>query len=884
VGKAGLPTTDWKLVAFLIIFCIFQSMHPLAERVKKEFLPFVIKPGRYIGNELNVVRKKDPGLCKTALIYPDLYEIGMSYLGMGILYHMINQRTDFAAERCFAPALDAEKILRENKIPLFSLETFTPLKEFYIVGFSLSYELTYTNVLNILDLAGIPIHSAERTEDDPLVIAGGSCASNPEPMADFIDIFVLGDGEEIVHEILDVVKKKKSEGTNRKDLINQLSKISGVYVPSFYEVKYDSSGNFEELVPQYSVSTRIFVRTVPELKSEYYPSFPLVPFVETTHDRLSLEIMRGCPQGCRFCQAGILYRPKRERPVDEIVKQAEIGITNTGWDEVSLVSLSSTDYRNLKELVEKLQRILSLQKISISLPSMRPGSFSLEVAQILIQTKKTGLTFAPEAGTQRLRDAIRKNIKEEDLLETVAIAYSSGWNLIKLYFMIGLPTETLSDLDGIIDLIKKVLSIGRKYGGNKNLNVAISPFVPKAHTPFQWEELEGVNTMSDKIYYIKSKLHQRNLSLKFRDPEVSFLEGILGRGDRKIGSVIYSAWKNGARLDAWTEHFNYDLWRQAFEDKGIDMKFYSSARKTKVPLPWDFVDKGIRKETLLLERERAFKIYEEDISTKMKLRNLSEKENIESVFSQNGSNENSSYGRKKKKRIIALVPSIAKTKIRMKWSKGEEVRFTSHLDVIRMFERAIRRSGIPIAYSFGFHPHLKIAFGPPLPLGFISDSEYLDIQLDEPYTESVFHRLSGALPSGFKLLSAKPIFGKTQSLSSMINSASYMVSFEKPSEPLEKKIEEIVNKKNLMVKRIQKDESKLVDIRYNIFKLEYGVLNGISFLKMLVRMEGADYVRPEEILAWGLGWSDEEIKSKIIKREGLYIIKDEQIKNPMDLI
>lgn len=859
-------------------------MHPLAERVKKEFLPFVIKPGRYIGNELNIVLKGNSELSKIALVYPDLYEIGMSYLGLGILYHIINKRADFFAERCFAPALDAEKILRDRKIPLFSLETFTPLKEFDIVGFSLSYELTYTNILNILDLAGIPIRSSERKEDDPLVIAGGICASNPEPMADFIDIFALGDGEEIIHEILDLVKKKKSEGINRKDLINQLSKISGVYVPSFYQVKYDSSGNFEELVPQYAVPTKIFVRTVPELKSEYYPPFPLVPFVETTHDRLSLEIMRGCPQGCRFCQAGILYRPKRERPPDEIVKQAEIGIANTGWDEVSLVSLSSTDYHNLKELVEKLQKILFPKRISISLPSLRPGSFSLEIAQILSQTKKTGLTFAPEAGTQRLRDAIRKNINEEDLLKTVEIAYSSGWNLIKLYFMIGLPTETKEDLDGMIDLIKKVLSAGRKFWGNKNLNVAISPFVPKAHTPFQWEKLEEIETISEKIYYIKSKLHQKNLRLKFRDPKVSFLEGILGRGDREVGSAIYSAWKKGARLDAWTEHFNYELWKQAFEDSGIDIKLYSSAKDTKKPLPWDLVDKGIKKEILLREREKAFKIPQEEILEKLKLPKLSEKKDVESAFSPNKSNEDLSYGRKKKKRIVALVPSIAKTKVRIKWSKGEEVRFTSHLDVIRMFERAIRRSGIPIAYSFGFHPHLKIAFGPPLPLGFISDSEYLDVQLEKPYAEEVFRKLSKALPSGFKLLEAKSIFGKTQSLSSVINAASYIVSLDKPLEQVEKTIKEILNKKNLMIRRAQKDESKVVDIRYNIFKLECEVINETVFLKMLVRIEGGDYARPEEILAWGLGLSDEEIKSKIIKRDGLYVIRNGEKKSPMDLI
>jgi len=871
-------------------------MHPLSEKIKKELLPFVIKPGRYAGNELGAIKKDHQGKLSVALAFPDVYEIGMSYVGLSILYHLINKRPDCVAERVFSPWVDAEEMMRKSNIPLFSLETHIPLKEFDVIGFSLTYELNYTTVLNILDLAGIPVYSSQRTEDDPLIVAGGPSTLNPEPMAEFIDLFALGDGEEIISEILDEVEKGKQNGIKKEELLLKLSRIPGVYVPSFYEVKYDAKERFERIAPKSpDVPEKIKVRTLPELKSEYYPTAPIVPFLETTHDRLTIEIMRGCPMGCRFCEARIAYYPKRERPLEDIVKQAEIGIANSGWDEISLLSLSTTDYSKLEELAKRLHEKFYSKRISISLPSLRPDTFSLELAQLLTRIKKPGLTFAPEAGTSRLRNVIGKNLAEEDLFNTVKIAYSSGWNLIKLYFMIGLPTEGKEDLDGIINLLKEILRIGKEMGGKK-LNVTISPFTPKPHTPFQWEKQEDIDALQKKMNYLRSNLRRGNLNLKFRDPKVSCLEGILGRGDRPLSAVIYSAWKKGARLDAWTEHFKYQIWKEAFCETEIDPSFYLQARNLTPSLPWDHIDKGIRKEYLQKEKNRAYtfrsqdtEFVEELASPKGEVRvgDLIEKKVVEKIIAQPEETDKSSseaYGRKKKRKVISPVLTVARSRVRFKWSKSEEVRFTSHLDVGRTFERAIRRSGIPIAYSEGFHPHQKIAFGPPLPLGFISDSEYLDTQLTQPYSDAVLYRLNQALPPGFKFLEAKPILGKSESLSFAINLALYEVELDYPEEEITTKIQSILSQGSLLVKRSHKQGQKEIDIRKHTRKLECQKEDSKSRVKMLLGLGVKGYARPQEILIYGFGLEEKEVLSLLFKRSGLFVKTDSEILTPMDVL
>jgi radical SAM family uncharacterized protein/radical SAM-linked protein len=871
-----------------------------SKKIQRDLLPFVIKPGRYVGNELGAIKKNHQGKLKVALAYPDVYEIGMSYHGLAILYHIINQREDWLAERVFAPWVDAEEILRKEKIPLFSLESHTPLKEFDVVGFSLSYELNYATVINMLDLAGIPVWSSERGEDHPLIIAGGPSTMNPEPMADFFDLFAIGDGEELRGTILEKIQEQKKEKSGKRELLLQLSKLPGVYVPQFYEVRYDNENRFAKIIPKIPEAPgKIKVQTVPELKREYYPEKPIVPFLETTHDRLTIEIMRGCPKRCRFCAATVTYQPKRERPVEDILKQAETGISNSGWDEISLLSLSSTDYSKLSLLVKALVQKFYPLRVSVALPSLRPGSFSMELAQLLSRIKKPGLTFAPEAGTPRLRNVIGKRLNEQDLLDTAKTAFSSGWNLIKLYFMIGLPTETQDDLKGIVDLLKKVLKMGRETGRGKNINVTISPFAPKPHTPFQWEKLEDVDSLQKKINYLKMNC-RRGIHLKFRDPQVSYLEGILGRGDRRISSVIHTAWKKGARLDGWTEHFNYQFWTESFTEERIAPGLYAAERNPDSPLPWDHVDKGIKKAWLKKERDRAHAIGEESSvevkhpaelpidSGKLKIADFGvsrELENSMVASRESPEDSNASYGRRKKKRPLSPGMKVARSRVRLKWSKSEEVRFTSHLDAGRTFERAIRRSGIPIAYSEGFHPHQKVAFGPPLPLGFVSCAEYMDIQLTEPYTSAIFVQLNHVLPPGFVFLAGKPILGKSDSLCSIVDLASYEVQLELPLDRIRELIQSTLEKKNLLVTRVtKKQQVKEVDIRSFISKLDCEPADDRVTLKIDLKLGTEGYARPGEILTYGFGLAEKDVAGLLFKRTGLFVTKDQKNLTPLEVI
>jgi radical SAM family uncharacterized protein/radical SAM-linked protein len=847
-------------------------MVSLAEKIKKQFLPFVIKPGRYVGNELNVVKKERSGRIKVALGFPDLYEIGMSYLGLSILYHIINSRDDCVAERFFAVGLDAERILRESRIPLFSLESWTPLKDFDILGFSLTHELNYTNLLNILDLSSIPLLSRERGEGCPLVIAGGPSCSNPEPMAKFVDAFVIGDGEEVINEILDKYKELKSKGSKKEDTLLALSKISGVYVPSLYEAEYDGDGEFKSLIPKSKdVPKLVKKRILQSLKNEYYPKASLVPLIEIVHDRLDLEIMRGCAWKCNFCYACQFYDPLRTRGIEDILFQAEEGISNSGWDEVSLLSLSTTDYPHLEKLVANLNNMFQHRRISISLPSMRPDAFTEELAREILKTRKTGLTFAPEAGTERLRKLINKDIQEEKLLKSVEIAYSSGWNLIKLYFMIGLPTEEEEDLKGIVDVIQKALNVGRKLGSNRNLNVTISHFLPKPHTPFQREKQAGIEEIEGEINFLKSHLRNKNLHLKFRNPLVSYLEGILGRGDRKLSSVIFYAWQEGARFDAWNEHFNYQLWERSFKQGGINIESYLASKDKNKPLAWEHI--SLQKDKPIVQEPRVGPF----ITTHEIKDEVGEDEGMPT-------NQKDDFGRRKKRKLSSPGMTVARGRVRIRWSKNEEVRFSSHLDVIRMFERAIRRSGIPIAFSEGFHPHLKISFGPPLPLGFVSEAEYLDLQLTEPYSPSIFFGLDKALHPGFRLLEARPILGKVLSLSSSINLAIYETILGQPFEVVQGKIEELLSEDSLLIKRRLKDEYREIEGRHFIRDLECENLGETTKLKLILMLGSRGYIRPQEALSFGLGLEEREIAGLIIKRTQLLITKDDKVYSPLEIV
>lgn len=850
----------------------------IGQRIEKELLPFVEKPGRYIGNELNVVKKDHSGKLKFALAFPDVYEIGMSYLGLSILYHIINQHPQALCERVFCPHLDCEKILRERKIPLYSLESRTPLRQFDIVGISLTYELNYAGALNLLDLSGIPLRASERDETHPLVIAGGASVANPEPMADFFDLFVIGDGEEVIIEIIDTVKSAKKRGLSRRQTLSSLSKIAGVYVPSFYEARH-SNGSFKELIPLVSdLPEKVRFRTVPELKGEYYPEKPLVPFVETVHDRLMIEIMRGCVRGCRFCQAGYTYRPKRERPVEDIVSQAQVGIRSCGWEELSLLSLSATDYSRLEELVDKLTQITSPQQVSISLPSMPPGTFSPRLAESLSKRKKTGLTFAPEAGTERLRAVINKEVTEEDLLSSVEIAYRSGWNVVKLYFMIGLPTETEGDLLGIVDLVRKVVDCGKRYGGRNRVNVTISPFTPKPHTPFQWEAQESVEIIEEKNRFLHRRLRSHRIEVKSRDAQVSFLEGVLSRGDRRLSGVIESAFRNGARLDSWSEHFNYQFWERAFEQVGIDPRVYTSPRCPGEPLAWQHIDKGIGSDFLKEEREKSHK----GVVLRIDHRKVSPSDS-DSALMEPQAPASFSYGRSRKRKVPAGSENVPRSLLRVKWSKGEAAKYTAHLENMRAFERAIRRADIPVAYSQGFHPHQRVAYGPPLPLGFTSKAEYLDMQLTAPYEPRIFERLNEALSPGFYVEEFHLLWSGAESLNKILNAASYEVKTSFSFELAERKVDSIINSESLRVKRIRKESVEEIEGRPHILNLEALKVEGGTLLNMTLALGEGGYIKVQELLSHGLEMSPKEVLLSGVCRTGLFVRKGQRFFTPFEV-
>lgn len=578
----------------------------MQDRLFREILPRVSKPIRYTGNELNIIKKDwAKGRVKMAFAFPDVYEVGMSHIGGRILYGLINETTDHVMERAFAPWPDMEKIMREEGLPLYALESFRPLKDFDVVGFSLQYELSATNILNMLDLAGIAIHSAERSENDPLILAGGPVAFNPEPFADFFDLFMIGDGEEALVELLDEIEKVR--GLDRLEKLQRLAQIEGIYVPALYQVDYHPDNTVASMQPLYpGVPSRVRKRIVRDLDQAYYPDRPILPYMEVIHDRAVLEVMRGCQRGCRFCHAGMVYRPVREKSVATLQRQAQAQLENTGYEEVSLASLSTLDYSGVNPLVKHLVDEHGSRGVGVALPSLRVDAFSIDLANQVQKVRKTTLTLAPEAGSQRLRDVINKNVTEEQLVSAVEAAFKSGWLAIKLYFMIGLPTETEDDLEGILNLLETVRRIGNQHSRRPvEIRASLSCFVPKAHTPFQWHAQDSREQLQQKKDYM-TRYRMRQIKLSFHDNRVSYLEGVIARGDRKVGQVIYSAWKNGAVFDGWSEYFRMEHWEEAFKQTGIDPDFYVTRdRSYNEIFPWDFIDSGVNKAFLRLENERA---------------------------------------------------------------------------------------------------------------------------------------------------------------------------------------------------------------------------------------------------------------------------------------
>ncbi len=573
----------------------------------------VQKPGRYVGGELNsVIKDKEQVKTRFAFCFPDTYEIGMSHLGMKILYGLLNQREDIWCERVFAPWIDMEQLMRENKVLLYGLESGDPICDFDFVGFTLQYELSFTNVLNMLELGGIPVRNDQRGEDDPIVVAGGPCACNPEPLADFIDIFFLGAGEEVDLEVIDLYQKCKAEGKNRKEFLREAAQIEGVYVPSLYQVAYHDDGTIESVTPIEGAPATVRKRVILDLDKVYYPESFVVPFLDIVHDRAVAEVFRGCIRGCRFCQAGFIYRPVIEKSVETVSRQCRALCASTGYDEVSLSSLSTSDYSKINELLDELLSWAKDDMVSVSLPSLRVDGFSTELTDKIKTVRKSGLTFAPEAGTQRLRDVINKNVREEELMKTMDVAFGAGWNRVKLYFMIGLPTETDDDVVGITRLGQAVVDAyyhhpNKPKGQSVSVTVSAAAFVPKPFTPFQWEPQDTMEEFQRKQHLLKDSITTRKLTVNYHAADTSFVEAVFARGDRKLCAVMEEAWKRGFHFDGWSDCFSMEKWMEIFQNLGIDPAFYANRRRSfDEVLPWDHLDYGIKKSFLIEECKKAY--------------------------------------------------------------------------------------------------------------------------------------------------------------------------------------------------------------------------------------------------------------------------------------
>ncbi len=579
--------------------------------IKKEvekILQYVQKPARYVGGELNsVIKDANKVDIRYAFCFPDIYEIGMSHLGMKILYGLVNEREDAWCERVFAPDIDMEEQMRKHNVPLFALESGDYIKDFDMIGFTLMYELCYTNVLNMLDLAGIPLFSKDRTELAPIICVGGPCACNPEPIADFVDIVFLGDGEESTNAVIDLLKECKKNGASKQEFLLKAKDITGVYVPSFYKDTYNDDGTLKELVPINDAPEKVKKSIVSDMNKCYYPKEFVVPFISIVHDRAVEEIFRGCIRGCRFCQAGFIYRPIREKSVETINAQSKALIESTGYDELSLCSLSTSDHSQVNEMLTSLINWTVKDKINLSLPSLRVDNFSDELVDKLNKVRKSGLTFAPEAGTQRLRDVINKNVTEQEVIKTCTKAFDNGWTTVKLYFMMGLPTETMEDIEGIANLGMDVIHAfynnpNRQKGTGLQVNISCSSFIPKPFTPFQWEPEDTMESLKAKQKHLLESIPSKKIKVSYHETPTSLLEGVLARGDRRLSAVLYSAYKKGCKFDSWDEHFKFDAWMEAFEENNLDPYFYTQRRRDfSEVLPWDHLDYGISRK--FLERE-----------------------------------------------------------------------------------------------------------------------------------------------------------------------------------------------------------------------------------------------------------------------------------------
>ncbi len=806
------------------------------------------KPARYTGGEFNSVKKNfDAAACRIVLALPDVYEVGMSNLGLAILYSILNRRADTLCERVYAPWTDAEAVMRKDNLPLFALESKQLVRAFDFLGFSLQYEMIYSNVLNMLDLAKITLHADDRADDEPFIIGGGPCVYNVEPVADFFDFFIVGEAEEVFGEVIDKFIAWKAAGKvgGRDGFLKELLSVKGIYVPKFYEPLY-SGRNFIGLKTLDDAPPKVLKRVVKDFDATPSVEKPVVPFMEIVHDRAMLELFRGCSRGCRFCQAGMTYRPVRERKEETLRAMARRLIDSSGWDEISLTSLSSADYSCLRRLIDDLQSDFRNERVSFSLPSLRIDSFSIELAERVQAVRKSGLTFAPEAGTQRLRDVINKNVTEENLLDSCAAAFAKGWKAVKLYFMMGLPTETDEDIAGIADLAQKVASLKRGV----KVTISVSCFVPKPWTPFQWAAQISLEEFERRQQFLKSLITNKAITYNYHNAKLSVLEGALARGDRQLAKVIETAWRNGAKFDGWSDLFKPDIWSAAFESCDIKPEHYSGReRDFWEPLPWEHTSPGVDKNFLLAEWERS----QAGVTTRDCRRT-----------SCTGCGVCMNLGVRvidfDKEKLLppddSLVPSsqfLVPTKYRAQIRKGAAVAVLSHLDYMNLFMRTLLRSKLPAAWSEGFNPHLKVSFATALAVGVTSDCEYVDFELSAPVAEfDVAKRLNAQLPSGAEILRLKKLRGKSQPVMSLVDLSRYEVRLpfdEKLFDAAQLAVNNFNAASEIKFTRITPKKSRELELKkYLAEPVTLSLTGGELLIKFSVRITAEGSLKPSEIL------------------------------------
>ncbi|MBI3920436.1 MAG: TIGR03960 family B12-binding radical SAM protein [Armatimonadetes bacterium] len=782
-----------------------SSFEVNSARNYEHLLASVQKPSRYLGCEVNSVHK-DPSEVdvRIALAFPDMYDLGLGNLGILILYSILNRQPGVWAERVYAPAPDLEERLRARALPLFAVESKTPLNQFDCVGFTLQYELTYTNILNMLDLGGIPLRADNREDGHPIVIAGGPCVFNPEPLADFIDGFVIGDGEDIVLDL--VAALRESRGLPRDQQLRRLAAIDGMYVPALYDMVALPDGT---LVPP-AEAQKIRKRLVKDLNAAPYPSDYIVPFTEQVHDRVSLEVLRGCTQGCRFCQAGMVTRPVRERNLDVLQRLEAETLCSTGYEEVALSSLSTCDYSKVKVLMEQSARVASEWKASVSLPSLRLDSYSIDLSEMAHTGRKTGLTFAPEAATDRMRALINKFIPEEELVETTREVFSRGWDVVKLYFMIGLPLEEDEDVFAIADLARKVLKNAKAVNRRARVNLGVSTFVPKPHTPFQWDRQINLEETHHKQNLLRRHLKVFGMKFGRHDALASYLEGVISRGDRSVGALLQEAYSLGCRFDGWGEHLRWDKWEEAFQRCGTNPEHELRERRIEDPLPWDHIDILVEKGWLVEDYKRSRDMFHASDCRQEKCHQCGVIDTVKPLCldmlkrSHEGRKEEATWQRPSQ----TQPPEHSELWcLRFRFARRGMMRFLSHLETVNMFVRAIRRARIPVFYTQGFHSRPKLAFGTPLPTGMESESEWADVSLRKPMDPQEFIlAMNGVLPEGFEILEADQISIGEDSLMGQVSGGIFEVDL--PDNGIHESVDEFLRLTEVWVDRRKKDGSQ----------------------------------------------------------------------------